>query len=576
MPPKRLAFNNLLREATVWLCTFGLIAPTVGQTPAPSPQAPAQPVVRVTTRLVQVNVIVQDGKGRPVADLTRDDFVLLDGGQQQKISTFSVESSLPPGPVAALKKLPPLPPNIFTNKTDRRPDAPKSVTVVLFDGLNTKFEDQAYARQQVVKYLQQVGPEDRVALYALGIELRVLHDFTSDTSVLLQTLARYRGRYSAELDAATPVESDTGDEELDAWLNQTNQTMADFYQINKVNQTCEALQAIANHVARIPGRKNLIWISAGFPIHIGFDEAAERAATQSANGSIDTSERRTFTEEMERVTRALNEANMAIYPVDARGLMPIPTYAASNQKGFDPRKGNARMPVIPQSVYRTHDTMDVLAAQTGGKAFYNGNDLKGAIKRAIDDGRVTYVLGYYPNHGQWDGGFRELKIQVKRPHLNARYRLGYFALPDRTQDEKERRAALQDAVWSPLEATTIGLSARVDPSDTPKPGSVKVYVQVDSKDITLQLQNGRWVGGLDLFFVQQSPEGKNVASMSDGVQLQLTPEVHEKITRTGLILSKNIEVVANSAKLRVVIRDRPSGVVGSLNIPLAKLLKKAG
>lgn len=555
------------------LSVFALVFPTVGQAPAPS-----QPVVRVTTHLVQVNVIVQDRKGQPVADLAKDDFVLFDSGQEQKISTFSMESSLPGGGTAApVVKKPPLPANIFSNRIDRRLDAPKSVTVILFDGLNTKFEDQAYARQQVIKYLQQVGPEDRVALYALGVNLQVLHDFTSDTALLLQALAKYRGRYAVELDATTPEPSDTGDDQLDTWLNQANQTMADFYQINKVHQTCEALEAIANHVAKIPGRKNLIWVSSGFPIHIGFDEAGERAEAAAAAGTMDTSEKRSFNEEMERAARAMSDAQLAIYPVDARGLASIPAYAATNKQGFNPRKSpTANAPVMPQSFYRTQETMEVLAKTTGGKAYLNSNDLKAAIKHAIDDGRVTYTLGYYPSHGQWDGKFHELKVQVKRPHLSARCRPGYYAYPDRSQDEKERLAALRDAVWSPLEATGIALNARVDLTDVPKPGSLKVYVQVEAKDISLQLQDGRWVGGLDLFFVQQSQDGRSVAQMSDSVKLQLTPEVREKIAKSGLILSKNLEVAPNSVKLRVVVRDRPSGLVGSLNVTLAKLVKKTG
>lgn len=574
---KRLAFK-IVHPAMVWLCTFALIAQTVGQSPAPAPatpsQAPAPPMVRVTTRLVQVNVVVQDKKGQPATDLTKDDFAIFDGGKEQKISTFSMEGSLLPPAAAPAAKKPPLAPNIFTNRVDRRLDAPKSVTIILFDGLNTKWEDQAYARQQVIKYLQQVAPEDRVALYALGINLTILHDFTNDTSLLLNALARYKGRYATELDVANPEASDTGDDDLNAWLDHANQTMADFHQINMVNQTCEALEAIASHVAKIPGRKNLIWVSGGFPIYIGFDEAAANAGQDQPAGYIDTSEKRTFNEEMEKAAHALNEANMAIYPVDARGLATSPNFAATSRGTANTRKGGPPPPIMPDKFQRTQDTMNVLAERTGGKAYLNSNDLKNAIKHAIDDGRVTYVLGFYPTHGQWDGEFRALKIQVKRPHLTARSRLGYYALPDKSQDEKERLAALRDAVLSPLEATGITMSARVDPIEPPKPGTIKVYVQVETRDITLQLQDGRWIGGLDLFFVQQTKEGQSLNQLSDSVKLQLTPEVHDKVLKTGLILSKVIEIAQNSAKLRVVTRDRPTGTVGSLNINLARFAKK--
>lgn len=576
-----------IRSVTVWLCAFVLAA----QTPAPAPKAPAtqppstpsaatpsptQPIVRVTTHLVQVNVIVQDKKGQPVTDLTKDDFIILDKGQEQKVSTFSMESSVPAGgtPVAPVKRAP-LPPNIFTNKMDRRVDAPKAVTIILFDGLNTTFADQAYARQQVIKYLQQVGPEDRVALYALGLNLTILHDFTSETARLLAALNKYKGRYAVELDAANPDPSDTGNDDLDAWLDHANQTMADFYQINKVNQTCEALEAIANHVSKVPGRKNLIWVSAGFPVYIGFDEAADRAAAAAASGSMDTSEKRTFNEEMERVARALNEANVAIYPVDARGLATSPTFQATTKQSYNARRPPTAQTAMPQSFYRTQDTMKILAESTGGKAYMDSNDLKNAIKHAIDDGRVSYVVGYYPTHNDWNGEFHDIKIQVRRPHLTVRYRLGYYAYADRSQDDKERMAVLRDAVWSPLEATSITLSARVDPSNEPKPGSVKLFLQVDPRDITLQLQEGRWMGALDLFFVQQNQEGQSpTPPLVDGIKLQLTPESRDKVFKSGVILGKAIEIVPTSTKLRVVVRDRPSGLVGSLNINLAKVLKK--
>jgi VWFA-related protein len=575
------------RSVTVWLCAFALAA----QTPAPAPKAPAtapspapsaaapspsQPTIRVTTHLVQINVIVQDKKGQPVTDLTKDDFIVLDKGQEQKVSTFSMESSIPAGgvPVAPPVKRAPLPPNIFTNKMDRRMDAPKSVTIILFDGLNTKFEDQSYARQQVIKYLQQVGPEDRVALYALGLNLTILHDFTSETSRLLAALAKYKGRYSPELDAANPDPSDTGDDDLDAWLDHANQMMADYYQINKVNQTCEALEAIANHVAKVPGRKNLIWVSSGFPIYIGFDEAVDNQNPSSKTGGMDTSDKRVFNEEMERAARALNQASIAIYPVDARGLATSPSFQATTKQSYNARRPNANTG-MPQSFYRTQDTMKILAESTGGKAYTDSNDLKNAIRHAIDDGRVSYVIGYYPTYKEWNGEYHEIKVQVKRPHLSVRYRLGYYAYPDRSQDDKERMAVLRDAVWSPLEAISINLSARVDPSDDPKPGSVKVYLQVDPRDITLQLQDGRWMGGLDLFFVQQNQEGQSTASpLMDSLKLQLPPESRDKAFKTGLIVAKAIPIEAASTKLRVVVRDRPSGLVGSLNINLAKVLKK--
>jgi VWFA-related protein len=616
MPQKIHAFKRMIRAATVWLSVFVIAVPAVAQTPVPqtaAPQTPApqataaqmaaQTVVKVTTHLVQVNVVVQDKKGVPVADLTKDDFVVYDKGREQKIATFAMESSLPAGSAPARKIAPP-PPNVFTNKVESRPDAPKSVTVILFDGLNTKFEDQAYAKQQIIKYLQQVGPEDRVALYALGLDLRVLHDFTSDTSELLAALAKHKGHYSQALTDANPDASETGNDDLDAWINQATQRMADFQQINIVNQTCEALEAIANHVAQIPGRKNLIWVSASFPFSIGFTDEA---------GADPTAFEQTFAEEMQRTARAMNEANMAIYPVDARGLIGISAFSATKKSGYNTKTG-ANAPRVSKSIYATQDTMNIMAEWTGGKAYYNSNDIKTAVSHAIDDGRVNYMLGFYPSDTVWDSSFHEIKVEVKRPHLNIRCRSGYYAYPDKAQSEDsflqtyrkekgagkseaeieqlareelkkketdELNASFQDALWSPLEATNIGMTARVESIEMfskkePEKGSwpaIKVYLQLDPKDISLTFQDGFWVGGLQVLFVVQGKDGKVLSSLPNDVQMKLTQEKHDNIVKNGLTLAKVIEPGPDSDKIRVVTFDRTTGTFGSLNIPLSKVVK---
>ena len=512
------------------------------------------PVVRVTTRLVEINVIVHDRKGQPVADLTKDDFTILDQGQPQKITHFSVESALTPKPSA--KPAPKLPPSTFTNRPELRDSAPAAVTAILLDGLNTRFEDQAYARQQLVKFLTtQVQPSDRVALYTLGRNIRVLHDFTSDASSLLRALARQRGEHAADLDASEPADSDTGVEELDAWLNEINQNMAEFYTRNRVRTTLDALQAIAQHMARIPGRKNLIWVSGGFPFSMGLD-----------NMSPGTGERTTFSDEMEITGRTLNSASLAIYPVDARGLVGIPEFSASNRKA-DLKGGSKAL----RQIQKTHETMEILAERTGGKAFYNSNDIKGAVRRAIDDSRVTYVVGYHPSHNRWDGEWREIKVKVNRPRVNLAYRRGYHALADRPVTERDRKTALQEALWSTLEATSIGLTVNVRAVSQPQPDMLRVTMGIDSRNVNLEERDGRWTGKLDLLFVQQGGTASRVSAFHDTLDLKLNPETYRTVVQKGIYLAKNIQRLAGAGELRLVVRDASTGAVGSLNIPLKNL-----
>jgi len=543
--------------------------PSSGAPTQAQPQAKQEPpVVRVTTRLVQVSVIVQDKKGEPVTDLTRDDFTLLDQGQPQMVSTFSVES---------LRTLPaarPAPPNVFSNRFEQKTDTPTSVTVILLDGLNTRFEDMAYARDQIIKFLGQLQPQDRVALYTLTTRLTVLHDFTSDATSLLRALERSKGHVSTELAASEPEPANpTGIDALDEFLTAANQRLADFYTMNRVGRTAGTLEDIANHLARLPGRKNLVWVSGSFPFSIGLDTPfTPETASQ---------ERRTFSEEIERAARALNNANMAIYPVDARWLMGLsfttraPTFRPG-QQGPTGRRPNAlgRIRLSPDRA--NIDTMNILADRTGGRAFYNTNDIQGSVRRAIEDSRVTYVLGFYPTHGNWDAKFREIKVQVKRPGLHLRYRRGYLALPEVTFDSKKREVLMRAAVDSPLDDTSLGLEARLHVVDVPGAVTLKTELLVYSRDLTLVAQGDRWAGAVDVLFVQRGADGKELAGELKTLNLNLVRETYDEIMKKGLGLTRSLPLAPGAAQLRVVVRDVSSGSIGSLTIPLTKLIPSSG
>jgi len=527
--------------------TACLLLPTIGL----FAQDQNNPTIRVTTRLVQVNVVVHK-KGEPVSDLKKEDFTILEKGKPQKVAVFAVDSiDAPP------KAWPALPPNIFSNRLQRA-DTPTSTTVILFDGLNTRFQDQAYARKQIVKFLSEIQPHDRVALYLLGSNLRILHDFTNNPDHLTQALSKYRGRISGELDAADPAPVDpTGNDDLDQFLSNSNQVISDFYNVNKANFTLDAMEAIAHHLASQPGRKNLVWVSGGFPFTLGLEPE---------DFSIDhpNREHRTFNEETTRVARAMNDANIAIYPVDARGLMVDPRMSAS-VRGTTVR-GAMQAPKI--FVPPNLDTMQILAERTGGKAFFNTNDLTSAVRSAVNDARVTYTLGFYPDSDEWDGKFHEIKIKVDRPGADVRYRKGFVAFTAQTPSEKEIKAEIKNAIATPLEGTGIGLNARTDFVDKPKPGSLQVVAQIDQTTIVLQQQNDRWVGAIELGWVQVAADGKLLNVETQSLSMNLKKERYDDIQKRGLILTKVVEPVENASHLRIIVVDRSTGNVGSLRVPI--------
>ncbi|HEV2688876.1 MAG TPA: VWA domain-containing protein [Bryobacteraceae bacterium] len=535
-----------MRQILIAFLTCSLFA----QTPTPPPVT-----LKATTRLVQISVVVLDKKGQPVSDLKKEDFQIKVDGRVQSITVFSVDSA---GTLPANTQ--PLPPNTFTNRLEQRPGTPSTVTIILLDGINTRFADQAYAKQQVVKYLQTIQPSDRIGLYALGGSLRVLHDYTSDSTELLRKLAAYNGNLPSTANSGQPFGGDSL--LLDQWVRGGGSPVErSFYLTNRIEGTLHAIEFIANHLARLPGRKNLIWVSGGFPLTIGFENIA-----QFNNPAID---HRTFSDEVNRTVQAVNNANMAIYPVDARGLMVNPQFSA--ERGTVNVRRPPALPAAPVGV-RNQESMQELASRTGGHAYINTNDLKNAIRDAVSDSQVTYTLGFYPTSEKYDGKFHEIKLQIpERSGLNLRYRKGFFDLAEQPQDENARRAGLRDAVYSPIDATAMGLTVELKASAAPRPYSIEANVRIDRDSIHLEPNGTRWAGKLDILFVQKDDRGNQFNGETDTVELNLLPDTYDKITHQGLLYKKVINRDRRASMFRVVVRDAASGSIGSVTVPFNQI-----
>jgi VWFA-related protein len=536
---------------------------------SPGPQAPT--ILRSTTRLVQINVIVHNKKGEPVEGLKKEDFTVLDQGKEQQIAAFSANSAAPRGAAS----VPPLPPNVFSNRGGSGAANPASVTVILFDALNTAIQDQFYARQQVLKFLRQLQPQDHVAIYVLTTKIIVLNEFTQDATSLLQAIQKFGGYSSALQDAANPdpkpvdqstfltntLEADVMASRLRDFLNAADGKFSDFANINRAETTTSAIEAIANHVARIPGRKSLVWVSASFPISIGFD-----GETLSQPGR----EQRTFTEEVEHATRALNQANMAIYPIDARGLMASPHFSATNNTPFSTR--SPARDLGPDQ--RNFDTMIVLADRTGGKASYNTNDIEGAVQRAIADGQYTYTLGFYPTHGKWDSKFHELKVHVNEKGLTLRHRKGYFALPDPTAGPEENKAALDAAIGSPVEWTNLNLEVALKAFDLAA-HTLDVQVGLDTHELSLVSKDGRWSDTIYVLFDQLGAGDKVITSEKETFGMNMKPDTYDRLMKIGTKFSGRLVLSPEVVNLRVIAQDTGSGAIGTLTIPIKKYLAAA-
>jgi VWFA-related protein len=305
---------------------------------------------------------VRDKNG-PVEGLKQEDFQVFDQGKPQKVALFTVASTK--AAVAAAAKVPP---GIYTNEPQHGGAPIRSVTVVLIDLINTKFSDQAYARAQLTKFLKTLEPQDRVALYLLGNGVQVLHDFSHDPDRLIRAVAKLRGEVSATLPAVDEATFDIGIPMFTDLLSRTFAQIQDFYTIDRAKTTLVAMEAIGNHLMRLPGRKNLVWISGSFPFTLGLDGDPKDISRDKRNFSV----------EAERASRALSNANVSIYPVDARGLI----IGANVEPTAEPTTLRYGRGVAVRNIPLGHDSMEILAERTGGRAFYNTNDIRGAIRDA--------------------------------------------------------------------------------------------------------------------------------------------------------------------------------------------------
>src|SRR5580658_398120 len=530
------------------------------------PQQMPDVVIRTTTRLVQVNVIVTK-KGAAVPGLKKEDFQVFDNGKRQEIRQFSEDTRAILPSVAA-----PLPQGTFTNQLEQRSGTPAAVTAILLDGVNTKFSDQTYARQQVVQFLKQIQPEDRIAIYTLDSRgLKVLHDYTTDSSDLLAKLAKYQGDIAPDVTGASEFSDALG-----GWMGSRGNSVERAYYLNdRIQQTLHAIEFIADNLAPLPRRKNLIWVSSAFPLRMGYMNvsggirgggggggggmpSASQRGSSGMGGSGSSSPRmpspprqqQTWTNEADQAVRALNNANLAIYPVDARGLVASASPRTSSR------------------TYVNQATMEELASRTGGRAFTNTNDIATAIRTAVEDSSVTYTLGFYPQNDKFDNSFHNLKVKVVDfPHVDLRYRKGYLDQSTPPQDEGVRRAALHDAVLSPMDANGIGLRAKVHQTGA----GFDVTLRVDPKSIMLDPQGDRWVGKLDLLFVEKDAHGVTTNGVDDTLSMDLKQANYERVQQEGLMYHRVLPPAGNPSEVRVVVRDASTGAVGSITAPLTAI-----
>ena len=589
---KKLNYSKRLKcGAAVILLWFGAAN---GRSQSTSSQQPeSTQVLKVTSRLVQVNVIVRH-KGAPVAGLTKDDFTILYQNRPQQIAHFS-EQSYQPVEVTRAATTAAQSNAVFSNRFDASVGIPTSVTIILLDALNTPRQQMANARTEITKFLKQLKPNDRVALYGLSTNLFILHNFTNDAGALLTALEHSKNTSAYQPSASEIEPTDTGSDNIDAFMESANKHAADMQTVNRAEMTANVMAAIANSVVNIPGRKNLVWVSASFPFQIGTGTTAD---DPTPNGSVASSggmspnnsnapgpdnsvQFRTFQKELEAASDAVNNANLAIYPVDARGLLgaanvsadvrtPMPTSSSAASRSRRPVASS--QPTPPRENF---DTMIELADRTGGRAFYNSNDIENSVRQAVDDSRDSYLLDYYPSDTQWDGTFHTIKVEVKRPGVDVRFRKGYFAIPDASTDPLRTEQMMQDAMSSPFQDTDLGLTVEAHPGTASGTRQISLQIGIDANRLHFKQSGETWTDEVQIIWLQFGADGKPASARSQSLTVSLSAEEYSRIQHGDVKITRDLSLINEAVKLRIVVRDIATGAIGSADIPLAKVFAQA-
>jgi VWFA-related protein len=586
-----------------------LVFPLHSQTAAPD-SGNTVATIKSKLRLVLVDVVVTNGKGEAVTGLQKQDFEILEDGKPQTISTFEEHHGAPPTQI----KVPPMPPHVYTNFPVTQ--TADSVNVLLLDALNTPSRDQSYVHSQMIKYMKTIPPGTRAAIFTLASRLRMLQGVTTDSSELLAVLNRAQADPQQSPLLPSNAEADADQRMIDFMIenssgpggtaptlamaavdpiNAMKQFLADtaaFQTEQRVGITLQALQQLARYLSTVPGRKNVIWFSGSFPSGILPNSDLVDPFT-----STDT-----LQEDIRKTTDLLTAGQVALYPIGAEGLAPNMAFEANAQEIGEKRPSLAMQDQVKHlqtgEVARdsNHSSMDQLAKDTGGQAFYNTNGLNDALTRVVNNGTRYYSLAYSPSNPTMDGKYRRIQVKLLKGKDNLAYRRGYYA-----DDLQTVLAAGQKPDTDPLlmlmgrnlpDYSQILYKIKVVPSnpqpapDAPRIGSnpdlkgpftrYGVDFAIAPQDLELDsMPDGGRHGNIEIVLLAYDREGKPLNFVVTKGDVNLDAKLYESVQKVGLQIHKEIDVPQQYVYLRTGIYDLKSNTAGTLGVPLVDAVTSA-
>ncbi len=501
--------------------------------------------LRVSTQLVIQAVAVTDSSGKPLEGLSAEDFTLTEDNVPQTISVFEFEklddTPLPPlpslqepaatparDPAAAIQ--PPItritPVSLGDNRyQDRR------LLALYFDMSTLDPTDRFHALTSAQTFIEKEmkGP-DLVAVftYAAGA-VRVRRDFTDDRAALQDSILRLL--YPKDTDVLEDASSDFGQN-------------AGEFNIFNTDRQLSALQTAVNMLGELREKKSLIYFASGLNLN-GVDNQAQLRATLNA----------------------ARRANVAFYPVDARGLVAVAPMGNASQRspgGLGMYTGATAMSSM-RVLQRSQDALYTLAADTGGKAMLDSNDLSAGIVRAQQATTSYYILGYYSTNTNRDGKLRRVKIELKNRNADLSYRESYYADKDfskYTAADKERQLEEALMLGDPITDLTVVMELnyfRINNAEYYVPLAVKI----PGNELVLAQREGAERTVIDFIGEVKDESGTTVTNIRDKVEINLKGEAASRLASSPVQYDAGFTLFPGKYTIKFLARNAETGRIGT-------------
>jgi VWFA-related protein len=524
------------------------------------PPASQQPGVtfRVEVNFVEIDATVTDAQGNFVRDLGRDDFELVEEGQPQTISAFTlvdlpVRKADPP-----LSRTSPIEPDVRTNVDDFN----GRVILIVLDDLQTDFRRSAPVKAAAAQFVRRfVAANDLVAVIHTGSGPKAGQEFTSSQARLLAAIDRFSGQ-KIPSSAMVQIDDFYKNRSLNVAGRDARDTM-DAERAHKARNSLSTLRAAAEFLAGIRGRrKAAVWFGEGIDLDVE-DYLKGGFAAQ-------------IQDEMRDMIAAATRAGVSFYGVDARGVgAGLDEAIDISALPIEDATGKLGPSAIINETRRAQDFMRTVSTETGGFAVINQADLNGAFARIIQENSSYYLLGYHPQNERRDGRFRRVEVRVKRPGLQVRSRTGYTAPKGRAAETTSGAAKtaaspeLRAALDSPIPVSGLGLRVFAAPFAGPsRKSSVVVAVEFEPSAFSFVQKDGVYSEELEVVMLPVDAAGKAQPGTRDVAPMRLTQRTYDAVRTNGFRITRRFDLSPGRYQLHVAARAANSRGVGAVTCDL--------